>query len=138
MKTVYLDWSDTEGVSFLLRTSRLWPFEVEEITTAFVAAGYASWGVSHFVSTVQPRPDGKDMITAELEKIGYAVNHGDTESLMTVSSVLRAYSDGRITEAQAVEILHLDEEDDLAEIMKDSEVPLPRKPAVDGQKPEDD
>lgn len=40
MKTVSLDWSDTEGVSFLLRTKGLWPFEVEEITMALEKAGY--------------------------------------------------------------------------------------------------
>jgi hypothetical protein len=77
MKTIHLDWSDTDGVSFLLRTSGLWPFEVEEITNALIAAGYAKQTVSHFVSVVQPRPDGKERITAELEKIGYAVDHGD-------------------------------------------------------------
>ncbi|MGO7266123.1 antitoxin VbhA family protein [Rhizobium johnstonii] len=75
MKPIYLDWSDAEGVSFNLRTSGLWPFEVQEISAAFVAAGYVGHGVSHFVSTTQPNPGGPHTITDALEAIGYKVEH---------------------------------------------------------------
>lgn len=79
MKTVRLDWSDTEGVGFLLLTRGLWPFEAEEITMALEKAGYTAHAPDHFVSAEQPRPDGKERIAAELEKIGYGVDHGDFE-----------------------------------------------------------
>ena len=35
--------------------------------------------LAHFVSAEQPRPDGRDRITDELEKIGYGVDHGDSD-----------------------------------------------------------
>ncbi|MBY3575428.1 hypothetical protein HFN65_31310 [Rhizobium laguerreae] len=75
MKPIYLDWSDAEGVSFNLRTSGLWPFEVQEISAAFLAAGYVGHGASHFVSTTQPNPGGPHAITDALEAIGYKVEH---------------------------------------------------------------
>lgn len=75
MKTIYLEWSDAEGVSFLLGTSGLWPFEFQEINAAFVAAGYVGHGASHFVSTMQPNPDGPHAISDALEAIGYKVEH---------------------------------------------------------------
>ncbi|TBB32439.1 hypothetical protein [Rhizobium ruizarguesonis] len=75
MKTIYLEWSDAEGVSFILRTSGLWPFEFQEINAAFVAAGYVGHGASHFVSTTQPNPGGPHAITDALEAIGYKVEH---------------------------------------------------------------
>ncbi|CDZ36286.1 Hypothetical protein NGAL_HAMBI1145_32870 [Neorhizobium galegae bv. officinalis] len=75
MKPIYLDWSDAEGVSFNLRTSGLWPFEVQEISAAFLAAGYVGHGVSHFVSTTQPNPGGPQAITDALEAIRYKVEH---------------------------------------------------------------
>ncbi|TBX74449.1 hypothetical protein E0I74_26815 [Rhizobium laguerreae] len=75
MKTIYLEWSDAEGVSFILRTSGLWPFEFQEIDAAFVAAGYVGHGASHFVSTTQPNPGGPHAITDALEAIGYKVEH---------------------------------------------------------------
>lgn len=135
MKTVHLDWSDNEGVSFLLRTAGLWPFEAEEISAVFVAAGYADVGNAHqhFVSAEQPRPDGLQEIADALEAVGYRAEHhgdlaGDTVTLMTASSVLYAYSDGKITEAQAIELLHLDDRKELLEAVKGSEVPLPREP----------
>ncbi|MGH0214420.1 hypothetical protein NKY66_10950 [Sinorhizobium meliloti] len=79
MKTVHLDWSDTEGVGFLLRTKGFWNFEIEEITMALEKAGYTAHTPDHFVSAVQPRPDGRDRIADELEKIGYGVDHGDSD-----------------------------------------------------------
>ncbi|TAW06649.1 hypothetical protein ELI25_29755 (plasmid) [Rhizobium ruizarguesonis] len=75
MKTIYLEWSDAEGVSFNLRTSGLWPFEVQEISAAFVAAGYVGHGVSHFVSSTQPNPGGPQKITDGFLAIGYRVEH---------------------------------------------------------------
>ncbi|MGO6943424.1 hypothetical protein [Rhizobium johnstonii] len=75
MKTIYLEWSDAEGVSFILRTSGLWPFEFQEINAAFVAAGYVGHRASHFVSTTQPNPGGPHAITDALEAIGYKVEH---------------------------------------------------------------
>lgn len=75
MKTVHLDWSDTEGVGFLLSANGFWAFELEEITMALVNAGYTAHTPEQFVSAKQPRPDGKERIATELEKIGYAVEH---------------------------------------------------------------
>ncbi|TBF89127.1 hypothetical protein [Rhizobium leguminosarum] len=52
------------------------------------------------------------------------------EKLVTVSAVLPAYSEGKITEAQAINLLHVDDREELFEVMKGSEVPMPRNSFV--------
>ena len=76
MKTVYLEWSDNEGIGFLLPTIGFRTSEIGEIGRAFAKAGYTARTSDHFVSALQPRPDGRERIAKELETIGYGVQHG--------------------------------------------------------------
>lgn len=49
------------------------------------------------------------------------------EGLKTVSSVLWAWSDGDLTTEEAITILHLDDEEELLEAARGSEVPTPEE-----------